>query len=180
MIVTNRDKEVLLFIEKFKVATTDTIWQLFYPSLRVSQTRLKLLHDNKLIKRDRDHFTSQYYYYIRKPRQLRHDLLLTDFYREMDRKAEIELFKKEFTIGDIRSDGLIAYKNNHKRFIAFIEVQISNTPLDIKKYEKLYKTKLYKNYFPAFPLIYAITDKSIPSTNLKIIKINEDMSNLKK
>lgn len=178
MIVTNRDKKVLAFLDEFRIATTDTIQELFYPSLRVAQTRLKLLYDNKLIKRDRDHFTSQYYYYIKKPKQLRHDLLLTNFYREINKLADIELFKKEFTVDNIRADGLIAYKRN-KRYIAFAEVQIANTPLDILKYEKLYKSNQYKKYFPTFPFIYAITDKKIPSSSLKIIQINEDMSNIK-
>ena len=179
MIVTERDKKVLNFIEKFNVATTDTIQELFYPSIRVAQHRLKLMYDNKLLKRERDHFTSQYYYYLRKPRQLRHSLLLTDFYREINRLTKIELFEKELTIEHVRADGLVAYKYKSKRYIAFIEVQIANTPLDVEKYEKLFKSGKYKKYFPVFPLIYAITNKKIPYTELKIIRVNEDMSNVK-
>lgn len=179
MIVTDRDKRVLDFISKFRVATTDTIQELFYPSLRVTQNRLKLMYENKLLKRERDHFTSQYIYYLRKPKQLRHSLLLTDFYREMHKLTKIELFEKEFEIENIRADGLIAYKYKNKGYIAFVEVQIANKGLDIVKYEKLYKSKNYKKYFPVFPLVYAITNKKIPDTELKIIRVNEDMSNLK-
>lgn len=179
MIVTERDKKVLNFIEKFNVATTDTIQELFYPSIRVAQHRLKLMYDNKLLKRERDHFTSQYMYYIRKPKQLRHDLLLTDFYREMNRLTDIELFEKEFTIDNVRPDGLIAYRYKGKSYIACIEVQIANIALDVEKYEKLFKSGKYKKYFPVFPLVYAITNKKIPYTELKIIRVNEDMSNLK-
>lgn len=179
MIVTERDKKVLNFIEKFNVATTDTIQELFYPSIRVAQHRLKLMYDNKLLKRERDHFTAQYIYYIRKPKQLRHDLLLTDFYREMNRLTDIELFEKEFTIDNVRPDGLIAYRYKGKSYIACIEVQIANIALDVEKYEKLFKSGKYKKYFPVFPLVYAITNKKIPYTELKIIRVNEDMSNLK-
>lgn len=179
MIVTERDKKVLNFIEKFNVATTDTIQELFYPSIRVAQHRLKLMYDNKLLKRERDHFTSQYYYYLRKPRQLRHSLLLTDFYREINRLTQIELFEKEFTIDNVRPDGLIAYRYKGKSYIACIEVQIANIALDVEKYEKLFKSGKYKKYFPVFPLVYAITNKKIPYTELKIIRVNEDMSNLK-
>ncbi len=178
MIVTERDRKVIDFLETFKAATTNTIQELFYPSLRVTQNRLKLLYDNKLLKRERDHFTSQYIYYVRKPKQLRHDLLLTDFYREMNKIVEIELFEKEFVIADIRTDGFVAYKHKNKGYIAFIEVQIANTPLDIEKYEKLYRSGQYKKYFPIFPLIYVISDKKMPETRLKIIRVNEDMSNL--
>lgn len=179
MIVTDRDKKVLDFLDKFKVATTDTIHEFFYPSLRVAQNRLKLLTDNKLLKRERDHFTRQYIYYVRKPKQLRHSLLLTDFYREMHKLAKIELFEKEFEIGNIRADGLIAYKYKNKGYIAFVEVQIANTSLDVEKYEKLYRNKKYKKYFPVFPLVYAITDRKIPDTEIEIIRVNEDMSNLR-
>lgn len=179
MIVTERDKKVLNFIEKFNVATTDTIQELFYPSIRVAQHRLKLMYDNKLLKRERDNFTSQYIYYVRKPKQLRHNLLLTDFYREMNRIVDIELFEKEFIIDNVRADGLIAYRYKNKGYIACIEVQIANEPLNVEKYEMLYFSGKYKKYFPVFPLIYAITNKKIPYTELKIIRVNEDMSNVK-
>lgn len=179
MIVTYRDKKALDFLEKFKAARTNTIQELFYPSLRVAQHRLKLLYENKLLRRERDYFTSQYIYYIKKPKQLRHDLLLTDFYCEMNKIVDIELFEKEVTIDDIRPDGLIAYRHKKKGFIACIEVQIANEPLDVEKYEKLYRSGRYKKYFPVFPLIYVISNKNIPKTELKVIKVYEDISNLR-
>ena len=178
MIVTDRDKLVLEFIEQFKIATTDTIQLLFYPSLRITQRRLKLLVDNKLLKRDRDTFTSQFYYYIKKPRQLKHSLLLTDFYRELHKISKIELFKNEFIIEDIRSDGFVAYEYKSKKEIAFIEVELSNKGLDLEKYERLYKSSKYKKYFPIFPNIIIISNKSIPKTKLKIIKIDESIQGL--
>ncbi|NLY46814.1 MAG: hypothetical protein GX053_12635 [Tissierella sp.] len=179
MRITERDRKVLDFIENFKIATTDTIQELFYPSLKVAQRRLKLLHDNKYIKRDREHFTSQFYYYIRKPKQLKHSLLLTDFYRELNKTSSIELFKNEFIIEDLRSDGFVAYELKGKKDIAFVEVEISNKGFDIEKYERLYKSMKWRKLFPKFPTIIAITDKPLPSTRLKVIQVNEDMSNLK-
>lgn len=179
MVVTERDKKVIGFIEEFKVATTDTIHELFYPSLKVAQRRLRLLTENNLLKRDRDHFTAQYYYYINKSRQLRHSLLLTDFYRELNKRVKIKLFRKEFPIEDIRPDGLVIYEVEDKNYIACVEVELSNTP-DIGKYERLYKGEAYKKYFNGvFPLIYYVTNKDIPTTTLKVIKISEDMSNFK-
>ena len=97
----------------------------------------------------------------------------------MNKIVDIELFEKEVTIDDIRPDGLIAYRHKKKGFIACIEVQIANEPLDVEKYEKLYRSGRYKKYFPVFPLVYVISDRNIPDTNLKIIRINEDMSNLR-
>ncbi len=177
--ITKRDQRVIEYIEKFKVATTDTIAELFYPSIKVAQRRLREIAESKLLKRDRDHFTAQYYYYTKKNNQLRHSLLLTDFYRELNKIATIEHFDNEFVIGELRADGLVVYKINGTAYVAFVEVQIANTPVDIAKYEKLHKSTTYKNFFPVFPLIIAITNKKIPSTNLKVIQVNEDIENLR-
>lgn len=169
-----RDKKVIEFIQEYKVATTETIKELFYPSLRVAQNRLKLMYDNKILQRDRDYYTSQYYYYIKKPIQVRHCQLLTDFYRHLSKKAHIELFEKEFIIENVRPDALVAYRYTNRNYIAFVEIELSNTP-NIEKYEKLYQSGQYKDYFPVFPLIYYVTDKKIPDTKLEIIRISEDM-----
>ena len=179
MIITDRDRKVIEFIEKFNCVSTNTIYELFYPSLRVTQNRLKLMTDNKIIKRDRSHFTSQYYYYTdAKPKQVYHQILLAELYKELNKIVTIEAFIKEYCIEDIRADALVVYSRNNKNYIAFVEVELSNTP-DIQKYERLYKSGRYKSYFNGvFPLIYYVTDKTIPKTNLEVIKINEEMKNL--
>lgn len=181
MIIKEAEKKVLSYLNEFKIATTDTLADLFYPSLRYAQHRLKQMYDNKLLKRDRDHFTAQYYYYITKPRQLRHSLLVTHFYRELNKIADIEYFRPEFThFEGIRPDAFIAYELQGEKDMAFLEVEISNNGLDIEKYERLYKLGEWKGYnFPKFPNIIAITDKNIPNTKLKIIQISEEISNLR-
>jgi len=181
MIVTNRDKRVIEFIDKMNCVSTKTIAELYYPSLRVAQNRLKLMAENKVLKRDRDHITNQYYYYIdKKPKQVNHNLLLTDFYKELSKFAETKVFEKEFSIGELRSDAFVGYRVNNKNYIAFIEVELSNIP-DIKKYEELYESKVYKEYFKGvFPLVIFITNKNIPKSYLKIISVDENLDNLKK
>lgn len=178
MRMTENDRKVLQFLDKYKAARTNTLYELFYPSLRTAQYNLKKLYDNRKLKRDRDDFTSQYYYYFNKPRQLRHSLLLTDFYRELHKIATIKVFEKEFTIGDIRADALVGYRYNNANYIAFVEVELSNRP-DVKKYEKLKASGEYRKYLTTFPLIFFITDRPIPKTDLTIIRINEDITNLK-
>lgn len=179
MILTERDKNVLDFIGKFKIATTGTIQEIFYPSLFVAQRRLKKMYDHQLLNRDRSYVSSQYMYYINKPRQVRHSLILSNSYKELNKLVDIKYFEREFTLNNVRSDGFVAYRYNNKNYIACIEVQISNLPLDVKKYERLYYSNKYKELFPVFPLIIAITNKNIPETKLEIIQIKEDLSNLK-
>ncbi|WP_427340768.1 hypothetical protein [Caloranaerobacter sp. DY30410] len=179
--ITKRDREVINFIKKFKVATTSTIAELFYPSLRVAQRRLMTLVSHRELKRERYYINQEYMYYIKKPKQLRHRLLLTDFYREIHKLGfEIEYFDNEVIIDDIRPDGLLAYRYQNKAYIAFVEVEISNKGLNISKYKKLLKTGKYKKYFPVFPIIIAITDHKIPiQQDLVIIQVKEDLSNIK-
>lgn len=179
--ITKRDRTVIEWLEKFGVAKTDTIAEIFYPNIKVARRRLKAIYDANLLKREREHFTSQYYYYTKKPQQLYHKILLTDFYKDLNKKVNIKLFENEYVCEDIRADGLVAYEINNETYIAFVEIQISNQPLDIAKYDRLYRSGKYKLHFKTnnFPLVIAITNKNnIPKTNFKIIRINEDMSNL--
>lgn len=179
--ITNRDYMVIEFLHKFKIASTNTISELFYPSLRVAQNRLLQMVKHKEIKRDRDNFTMEYCYYIKKPKQLKHSLLLTNFYRELHKSGcNILQFENEVTMGDLRSDGFVIFKHKEKTYLNFIEVQISNNKLDTEKYRTLLISGKYKDYgLPVFPRLIAITNKNVPSIDkYKLIKINEDMNNI--
>lgn len=175
-----RDREIIAFLEQFKVATTEAIAELFFPSLRMAQRRLSRLVDYGVLKREREHFTFQYVYYIEKPKQLHHRLVLTEFYKEIKRLGiEVVKFENEFTFFDgIRPDGFIAYKYNNKNYIAYIETELSNKP-NISKYEELYKSDKWKEVLPVFPSIIWITDHKVAKTELNIICIKKDLSNIK-
>lgn len=179
--ITQRDYKVISFLEKFKIATTSTISELFYPSLRVAQKRLLQLYRYKEIKRDRDNFTQEYYYYINKPRQLKHSLLLTNLYGSLSKlNCKILKFEKEVIINNLRADGFVIFQHSNKTYLNFVEVQISNTPLDIDKYRTLLFSEKYKDYgLPIFPRLLAVTNKRTPKVKeFKIIKINENMDNV--
>jgi len=181
MIVTKDDKKVLNFIDQFKIAKTNTIAELFYSSLRYGQQRLKLLYESKLLKRDRDPFTGQYFYYNKKPIQLRHSLLLTNFYREINKLGRVERFENEFMhFEGIRPDGFLAVEFPDKRKeIYFVETELSNKP-DIEKYEILYKSNQWKNILPKFPAVIFVTDKKVGESKLfQVIKIGEDLKDIK-
>ena len=177
--ITYRDNDVIKFIQDFKAATTDTIAELFYPSLRVAQRRLRTLAEHGELKREREHFTMQYYYYTKKPKQLRHRLIITNFYRELSKIAEIVRFDTEVHFGDIRADGMIAYKYKNKAYIALLEAEISNKGVDMGKYENFQNTGKYKAFFPVFPQLIFITDRKIKKTDLEYIKVDEACRGIK-
>ncbi|PAB60984.1 hypothetical protein [Anaeromicrobium sediminis] len=179
--ITNRDIEVINFIEKFKCAKTSTIAKLFYPSLLVAQKRLKKLYEYKELQRYRHNIANEYVYYIKRPKQMKHRLLLTDFYAELSQIVEIKAFENEVILGNIRPDGLVGYVVNNKKYIACVEVQISNQKLNIDKYKKFYNTEEYKKYFPTIPLIVAVTNKRIEEVNeFKIIQVREDLKEIER
>lgn len=183
--ITNRDMKTLRFIDEFHVAHTSTLC-LFYGSLRVTQNRLKELVRMKELDRIRYHYTQEYIYYKkRKPSQLRHELLLTDFYRELGRRVNSEniRFKKEFTgIDGIRPDGLVGFKGIDGMIKTyFVEVEISKKGLDLDKYVMTYADdECWNKLLPVFPDMVVITDDKIKWDNkngqFKVYRVGTDFT----
>ncbi len=183
--LTNRDIKVIDFLEKYKIAKLTTIQNLFFPSLRTAQLRMKKLHDKKVVKREKDIYSSEYMYYIRKPSQVKHSLIIADVLGRINNMNSIEIIKfdNEFTINNIRSDFFIAYKYKKTGFIALGEVELSNNNIQKKteKYEQLFINKTYKGVLPVFPKIIFVTDRKLPTCkHFEIIQIKENLSNLNK
>lgn len=185
----DRDYEIVRFLDKFKVATTNTLYELFFKDVTLiyCRRRLKQLVEYKEIKRKRKHISDQYMYYLKFPKQLKHSLLLTEFYGEMHKRFDVVGFKVEESIGDLRSDGVIGYKYkgiDNKVIMAFIEVQTRNERVDIDKYRKLYYSQVWKKMFDSFPKIVAITSRKVDMCNeiedIEVVKIREDLSDVGK
>lgn len=177
--LTERDNKVLDFVEEFKAVKTSTIQELFYPSLQVAQRRLRDIIKNSDLKRERYTIDSEYVYYFKKSTQQRHDLILTDFYRELHKRSDIIRFDKEFTkIQRIRPDAFVVYKHQGKNYIAFIEIEISNKGLDTEKYKRMYLEKSYKNILPNFPQIIAVTNRNFQKQEFKIHKLSTNLDNI--
>lgn len=180
--ITERDMKVVEFIEKYKIATTTTL-SMFYPNINIAQRRLKVICEDGYLRRSRNNVNNEYMYYLKKPNQIRHDLLLTEFYYNFRNLEGIEIidFKKEVAIGNVRADGMVAYKHKDKNYLALLEMQLKyNTP-DVDKYLKLHKNKEYKNHLPVFPQIVFVTNRSIKKIDdFKVIKVKKDLSDIKK
>lgn len=180
--ITNRDKKVIEFLSNREVAaTTEQLQRIFFPSKRVAHRRLKLLHEYKEIKRDRSNITMQYIYYQRKPKRLKHALLLAEFYAScIEKGIKIQIFESEFEVGNVRADALLGYRYLDKKYLAFVEIQRSTNKLDVDKYKKLYLTEQYKERLKIMPRIIAVTNQKIPSVkHLNITGVKLDMSNIK-
>lgn len=181
--ITERDKEIIKFLEDFKVADTNSISKIFFnEKIRVTQNRLKKLKDNKFINSDKTYYSYQNIFYVRKkPSQIRHSLLLTQFIAELhSRNLDIEKYKVPFKICNIIADCLIVIKVKDYYKILFVEIENTKT-FDLGKYLKLKEHEEFKSKFPIMPDIVVVTDKKIKTNdNLNIIKIKTDFSDISK
>ena len=177
-----RDQKIIEFLNEFKIAKVTTLQKLFFPSLRAAQMRLIKLHQAKILKRIRDPYSFEYMYFVnRKPVQIEHSLKISDTIAEMSRIVDIAIMQSEYTIENIRADALIGYIYKEKKYVAFLEVELSynNLKKKIDKYEKLYASEKWKNYFPNFPKLILVTNRKIEkSKNIESIKIKENLSNI--
>lgn len=162
--LTTRDLQVIEFLNEYKVATTSTIQHFFFPSLSMCHKRLKVMVDANEIKRIRNHINMEYVYYKKKPKQLRHSLMVTEFYRNFSKKHKVITFKLEPILGDIRPDSVFGYMNGQEKKLGLLEVELSNKGFNYLKYEKFYSSEAYKKFFPVMPTIFIYGKANIPST----------------
>lgn len=165
---TSRDLEIRDFLDTYKIASTSTLAHFFFPSNWAAYKRLRYLAEHGQVKRIRDSINNEYMYCTKKPKQLRHSLLVTDFYREFSKLHEIKTFKTEPQLGSIRPDAVFGYIENGKNHIGLLEVEISNKGFNINKYEKFFTSQEYKQYFPIMPIIFVAGNKVKTISNTQI------------
>lgn len=183
IVLTDRDNKIIKFLDDYKLATTSTISTIFFNgSIRPTTRRLKLLREHGFIKSYQEFVSlEQVHYTIRKPCQIKHTVIMTNFIAKLyENNIEILKLRKEFKIGTIRSDLLLVCKINKKTYIYFIEV-CNTKAFDDKKYIKLKESNLWKEFFPVFPYIITISDKEV-NTNKRLnnITMNLQLDNFNK
>lgn len=184
--ITPRDQQVLDMIELLNVAKVSQIYRMFYSSLKQGQQtcrkRMKKLYDDKLIKREHSHLNTEYVYYVNKNNQFNHSLILTEFYVQLHKLAEIDKFEVEQPYGNIRPDGMCICGYRGFTHYFFIEVHISNNKFNQDKYISYFGSLEWKKYFDVFPKVIVISDKKIDlkPTNLKFIQIQTNCENINK
>jgi hypothetical protein len=181
-VITKRDEKVIDFISSFHCARSQTISKLFFDNkLRQTQQRLSTLYNHKVVNRERLFYNKEFVYFTKKSSQLRHFLILSDFYATLRDIADIHNFAIEPTnIEGIRPDAITLFtiKDTNKKQLAFLEIELSNKGVNISKYERLKMSGDYKKYFTLFPLVIFVTNKKIPKTDLSVLVINTDLTDI--
>lgn len=181
IVITDRDKDIIQFLKDFKVATTTTIADIYFnSSLRPCQRRLKYLAEHGHIKSYQENIITEKIHYVRKkPVNLKHALILSEFIAKLKiNNIEILKYKVPYKIDNVIADAFIAIRVNNQNYIYFVEVE-NTKKFDLDKYEKLYYSRSWKSVFPILPEVIVITDKPVSDSKIiKIRKIKLNLSNL--
>lgn len=184
MKITPRDLAIVEFLDTVGVADTTTINMMFFNnSVKACKNRMKPIYDAGLVKRiDRKYLNQEHIYYTKKkPKQLEHKLLFSRFVAKLKNQgAEIIKIKTPFILGDVIADGFITYQINDTIRVALVEVENQKTfKSSMKKYEKLYRSMLWRNYFNFFPNIIVISnERELKMDNINLIFIRKDFENI--
>lgn len=132
MKLTNRDIDIINFIEKVKGATIEQIQIMFFPSYDTAKRRLRTLKENNFLKSAIHPVLNKKIYYIKRLPSY-HSLIINHVCILL--KDKIYKVQKEFKIDKYKVDALLVLKN---KTIVIIEVDIFNRTskekyLNIKK-----------------------------------------------
>jgi hypothetical protein len=174
MLITERDKRIVDWLEEMKVAKSGQIERVFFrgnsQSKILCNRRLLRLYKGKVIKRDRAFINTEFIYYTKKIQQVDHSLYVTEFYTQLvGLGGEVLAFETEKSLDSLRPDALCDYLHtNGKVYQMFVEVHLSTLPFDQGKYENYYQSGKWRQQFDTFPRIILATDRNIQLKESKL------------
>lgn len=143
--ITDKDHQVLLFVEKYGSITISQTQKMYYNTQKygydIARRRLKKLVDYGKLKVARDPYGNENVYYMDKKLSY-HDLLVLSYYAELKSiGAEIKCFKPkiEWLNGNLISDAYCVYEIEDNIYFDIVEV-VRTHGVNKEKYYKLYKS----------------------------------------
>lgn len=182
--LTERDRKILIFIERFKCITIQQAAKMFFSdskhSYDLARKRLKKIEEMNCIKHSSNTVTMERVYYTdTKPTP--HTLYLLNFYTELVSKGcKVIDFKREPHYMNIVPDAFIHFEYSGKEKIAFIEIDLTHKS-DLKRYEELFMYGQLQDDYGTFPIVISISDTDTEryrSKNFKIIYMDFDMKDI--
>ena len=175
------DKEILKFVEKYKVITISQCEKMFYKNYELARSRLSALKKKGVLDSYKDERTARLVYFV-KDKVSSHDLMIRDFYAELiNIGAEIIEFNTspQYLNDLIRPDSYIHYKYEGKEYHTMLEVDYKH-PTEQDKYV-LYDKLVLEVPFKFNVVIMIEGDKSpkIKVKKCQIRKIKFNLENLK-
>ncbi|WP_238899390.1 replication-relaxation family protein [Clostridium sp. YIM B02500] len=157
--LTNRDREILTWIEEYKAITVPQCTQLYFNgNYEGCRRRLKQLEDMSILKSTVSTLLKAKVYF-REKMISNHDLLVYEFLKEVKKYgANIIAVKNQprFLDGEIRPDAFITFSHNGNVFFVLLEIDLThNTPIGkMQKYEELFNSgEVQKQCCGTFPIV---------------------------
>lgn len=198
--ITDRDREIIQHVDKFRFITLKQAVELFMPpnastSTMIAERRLKAIQNSNhlfgkigkpgvKLKNGLHPYTKEsIYYYYKMPKY--HDLQIMNVYaRLVFLGIEIDFFKSPapWHYNKYISDAFFSYKVPEEGYkkTAILEVCHTNNDPHLKGYEDLSLTnELQDKLVGAFPDIILVGHKGkLPETLLTVKKVKEDLSDI--
>ncbi len=186
--ITDRDKEVLKWIEQYKAVTLKQATELFFKgNYKGASRRMAQLEEMELLKSYMSKAKSEKVYYQEK-KVNDHRLYIYDYFKELKR-LDCELLdirvEPSYLNGNIRPDGYILFKYDRYKYLTLLEVDYTHYTDNVKMntlYEKLYQERgNYNEFLGTFPIIViARPTKGIRynSSNFEVVYTDLSYSNL--
>lgn len=178
--MTDRDYEIVNYIEARKVATTLQICDRFFGNKNTCQIRLTKLVEQKVLKRYRADSKKDYAYALpgtKLTTQIYEHLLpVCKLYDRYENQGYSVLhFETEVVLSKtIRADGIFVLERAGKVRVVIIEHERSHNSLQSKleKYERFFESEEYQKRFPhGMPELLLLTDRNVPSTTLNNVRV---------
>jgi predicted transcriptional regulator len=176
--ITDRDIQILNFLDKVRLATKEQIHELFFNNVsdKVTYRRLNKLSDEDFIKRSYYNIGKNkniYVYYLdKKPSKklIKHDLYITNLIVYLTKlQYEIVEFEKSPVIGRVIPDAYIKIRKDGKAKNLLLEVQLSNNDC-LSKYYNFKDLVLENTNWNIMPKLLVLSDLNINRIDLMDIK----------
>lgn len=165
MELTERDSELIAFLQKGFIADTNLLNELFFDSFKSCSRRLVKLTRQGLVKRTRKHSQEPYTYYCGQMPSNRVQALLKAKIFKSFKKSSLKIlaYKNNFKVRDVVIDLLIMVETPKKEIYAvWIDVKTKGAFV-AEKLEKVFQDR------EKFECVSKEINKVVPCKNLKIV-----------
>ena len=176
--LTQRDIEIINFIKEYKIADTETLTTLFFPSQATCEKRLRKLVEARKLNRYREDILHSYVYYKgQRPTNIKHTLAISKVYSMLSSCYQIVKCRREYEFRYLnkclRADLFVVIKVKDKLIPIIVEVELCKTYKH--KYDDFINSKYYQKYFPIEPIIVVVSNNSPKYTVGQVmqVKLNE-------
>lgn len=186
--ITDRDRDIILHLEKYKYATLEQIAKIFFrkakQSYNIARRRMAEIRKEGYVKAIKDTEINRTVYIYNDGKTNvpdRHRLIVLDVLANLHQQGfKVQDFEVEkyWLGGKIRSDAFAVFvlEGLKNRYQFFIEVHLSNNDCNLGKYDTLFDTGEVQKYLGrnVYPRILLITDRNVEYNckNSKVIKLN--------